>query len=314
MAGRIEIITASRAGDYIACGEAERVVHVFDARLQKKVRTFDSTLDFGGGRLAIDGAGRFCAVGNYEREGVALYSLVSGKEIWRRREFRKVQHVRFLDLDSKIICSHEDGPLAILDRATGETIETLRGVKYLFAREDCAFSLRDGARLMLFDETRGVVSLTRESFAVLSACFTSDRLCLSEATGPTRCLSLADGAELWRYTPRAKTHVLTLCATAAQDRVYAVLYDYENPSHLLMRLDAATGEAQPVCELPNASAHAFLAQGGRIVAADGVLRDSASGEIVGKPSVLTRGRPRLSPNAPSSRGFCEFDQCVFFIT
>jgi hypothetical protein len=41
----------------------------------------------------------------------------------------------------------------------------------------------------------------RLTFAMLDAAFNRDTLCLTEATGPVRCLDCDTASERWRYQP-----------------------------------------------------------------------------------------------------------------
>ena len=58
------------------------------------------------------------------------------------------------------------------------------------------------------------------SFALLDAAFGPDRLCLSEAGGPVRCVDCRSGSEIWRYVPPKETHTYFACVIGQQTAIF----------------------------------------------------------------------------------------------
>src|SRR5882724_12685751 len=88
-------LATSRRGNVFAAGEFERGVHLYDLLTLERLRTIDTTLDFGGRRLAISNDGSTLIAGAYQVHGIAAYSCDTGKELWRRKDLKKVQQINF---------------------------------------------------------------------------------------------------------------------------------------------------------------------------------------------------------------------------
>jgi hypothetical protein len=105
----------------LAAGEIRNRVHLFDLLSHKRLRMIDTTLDFGGQRLAVSTDGELVIVGAYNQYGVAAYSGVHGTEVWRRQDLKKVQNLRFGDTDLKVLCGFERGHGEVLDASNGQS-------------------------------------------------------------------------------------------------------------------------------------------------------------------------------------------------
>ena len=116
----IRHLAASMTGERIAAGEFERTIHVWDLVARTPVSTFDTTLDFGGRRLAIAQDGRHCVVGAYRVHGVACYSADDGSEVWRRKDLTEVQSVRLSPDDSRVIVNCNDMGCQVLAQVSPE--------------------------------------------------------------------------------------------------------------------------------------------------------------------------------------------------
>ena len=88
------------------------------------------------------------------------------------------------------------------------------------------------------------------SFALLEVAFCPDRLCLTEAGGPVRCLDCQSGVEVWRYEPPRGTHVVRLAYRPADRSFYGVQWEYEHgKSRTLFRFAGGGGRYEDICQL-----------------------------------------------------------------
>src|SRR4051794_19045303 len=125
----IRQLATSWTGRVIAAAEFERTVHLYDLATQERLRTIETTLDFGGQRLAVSNDGRRVIVGAYHVHGIAAYSCDTGAELWRRKDLKKVQHLNFNGDDSRVLCCFDSGPCESLNTQTGQSGKSLRGVR-----------------------------------------------------------------------------------------------------------------------------------------------------------------------------------------
>src|SRR5947209_6994529 len=124
----IRQLAASRRGEVIAAAEFERTVHVYDLSTLERLRTIETTLDFGGRRLAISSDGQTIIAGAYYVDGIAAYSGGTGVELWRRKDLKKVQQIELSSDDSHVLCCFETRSCEILNTKSGKSGQSLRGV------------------------------------------------------------------------------------------------------------------------------------------------------------------------------------------
>lgn len=86
----IRQIACSHDGPIVAVAEFERFVQIWNVESQRCIAKVETTLDFGGRRLAITRDGLGCVVGAYHVHGVALYETKSGTEVWRRKDLKGI--------------------------------------------------------------------------------------------------------------------------------------------------------------------------------------------------------------------------------
>jgi len=101
--------------------EFEKRIYSWNINTYELLSKFDSILDFGGQRLAIGKDGTQCIAASYGGCGVSMYDVLTGSEIWRRKDINKVQFVTFdfLNKNKKIYVGAERKPLLILNADDG---------------------------------------------------------------------------------------------------------------------------------------------------------------------------------------------------
>lgn len=126
---RIRHLAASHAGPRAAAATFQSEVEIWDIASGQRVSAFDTVLDFGGRRLAIGPDGDWCVAAAYHVHGIACYDTASGAERWRRKDLKKCQYVGVSCDGRRIYCCFDERPCFVLDASTGETLESLRGVR-----------------------------------------------------------------------------------------------------------------------------------------------------------------------------------------
>jgi hypothetical protein len=183
-----------------------------------------------------------------------------------------------------IWCYIDDGPAVHLDPNTGATTEALRGVK----------RVRDGSngvQQLLERHNSPCVLVTGQGrfripmigFAVLSAVFSPETLCLSEARGPARCFDCASGRELWRYG-REGWHVTSVWYQPADHLFYALDFTPREGKGRIIRFPVVGGEPEEVCVLSRVRPWAIelCVSAKLIVTGEGELIDATTGTIRGQ--------------------------------
>jgi len=277
----IRHLAASRDGSLLAAAEFESVVHLWDLNSLTRLRTFETTLDFGGSRLAVSPDGGLLAVGAYQRYGIATYRTLDGSELWRRKDLKKVQRVRFSHDGCRLFCCFDSSACERLDPLTGKSGSALRGVRNLWASSFSPACLLQRARdYLVADDKSNLVVIPKTSFAGLSAAFSPSEVCISEAGGPVRLFSLESGAMLWRHNPPEGTHFLELGYQTSSNQFVGISWPFKNGgNYMLCRFDRGSGEACPHTEVPSAYERVFLRNGSRLVTASGAVIDVHSGRL-----------------------------------
>jgi WD40 repeat protein len=276
----IRHLAASRDGSVLAAAEFESTVHLWDLETLAPLRTFETTLDFGGSRLAVSPDGGLIVVGSYESDGIAAYRSSDGSEMWRRKDLKKVQQLRFSH-DGRLVCCFDGSPCERLDPMSGKSGKALRGVRKFWASDIGSQCLLVHARdYVLADAKTNLAIIPKASFAVLSAAFSPSEICISEAGGSVRCFSLKSGAMLWRFDPPEGTHFLRLAYQESSDQFVGISWPFQNGGcYKLCRFDRDSGEARPQAEISSAYACAFWRNGSRLITASGAVIDLTSGHV-----------------------------------
>jgi hypothetical protein len=269
---------ATSNGPRVAVGAFEGRVEVWDISTAVRISSFPTVLDFGGQRLCLDGPGARCFAGAYHRAGVVAYDVVDGHVLWSRSDIKRVQYMSRC-ADGSVFVGVENGPCQIIDPAEGKTLQTLRGVRRIVESPD--------GRARLLDRNQPVVELRdgrsftvkRTTFAILDVAFGPSSVCISEASGPTRCLDLEAGHELWCHRPPQGEHLLSVAYCSSAAAFVGVSRDYERTSsHTLVRL--GPGDEIRLAELGRPAVAEFCLSGEALLLDDGRLLKASEGELI----------------------------------
>ena len=120
-------LAANDSTSRVAVAAFESDVAIWDVGTGQRITSFQTILDFGGRRLAVDPAGEFCVAGAYDRDGLACYNATTGNLIWQRTDLKRVQHVAYSVDGARVHCGLEGGPARALDSRTGAEVGRWRG-------------------------------------------------------------------------------------------------------------------------------------------------------------------------------------------
>lgn len=277
-------LATSYGGTILAAAEYKSVVHIWDLRTLAKLNTFETTLDFGGTRLAISPDGKVIAVGAWARHGIAVYRVRDGVELWRRKDLTNVQYLDFDRKGRRLWCCFHQRPCHHLESATGETVGTFRGTKKLWENPLGFERLQERSQdFILLDEESRIASIPKISFSALGVAFSKSEVCISEVRQPVRVFRLSSAAQLWRHDPPEGVHYLKVAFSAATERFVGVSWAYEKGGARVLSHFDEKGVVHPVCELPDSVfLTAFCMEGTRLVTNEGTILETQSGRIEGQ--------------------------------
>jgi WD40 repeat protein len=281
----IRHISTSYAGTVIAAGEFERHVQIWDIESQTRIAEFETTLDFGGTRLAISPNGKSCAVGAYHVHGIALYDATNGTELWRRKDLKKVQKIRASHDGSRLLCGFEGKAFQPLNMDNGRSKPSLRGVQDIFESvyDDLMIVDRIGKDFKLVNNNQQqVATVPRTTFAALDFAFAPKKIAITESGGSISCYDVNGGGKLWEHNPGNGVHALDLTYNESSGTFAAITWPYQNGGqHQLLNLLAETGKTEGAFPIDGAHEFAFCSKGSTLISSDGKLRNTATGDVYG---------------------------------
>lgn len=285
----IHHLASSWSGSVIAAAEFEHTAHVWDVAAQMHLATFPTIMDAGGNRLTVTPDGKNCIAAAYHVEGIASYSVADGTETWRRKDLKKTQTLRAALDGRRVFACFDNRSCQVLNRETGKTIKTWAGVRNVWESPYQPVMLLEKRPLLLqSQDERKIATIPAETFAVLDVAFGPGLVCVTESTGPLRCLDTQTGEERWRFQEKGQ-HFLDLAFAEQAQAFVGVCWPYERGgSFRLLRFEPQTGASFFVTDLDNAAEFKFCLRGTRLLAADGSIMDSATGQHVGKLAFPTK--------------------------
>ncbi len=281
--GAIRHLAASYEGTILATAEFESMVHVWDLESLTKVSEFKTTLDFGGHRLAISPDGKTVAAGAWARHGIAAYRSDNGRELWRRKDLKRVQYLNFDRTGQQLWCSFDEIACHSLQIENGKTLQVVRDAEKLW------ISPLGSTRLLqrpydfaLVNENGQIAYIPKASFAALSVAFSETEVCISESDGPVRSFSLYSAKQIWRCDPPKGVHFLEVGFSSILGKFAGVSWPFEKggPS-ILHQFDGKSGRATSLCEV-DCPDSVFCQKGSHLVTRNGSVLDIQSGKIEGR--------------------------------
>jgi hypothetical protein len=238
-------LSVSPGGSLVAAGASEHEVSVWDVAIRRQIGSFRSVL-------------------------------------WKRKDLKKVQTVSMSTSGQVVYIGFDLRPCKVLQTDSGYTVSNMRAVRRVFPSHYGPFALLDKTKpeVALLPDGKRSFAIQRCSFAILDACFSPLALAISESGGPVRCFEVGSGRELWRYQ-QLRCHIIDLCYSGRQNAFFGVERNLRGGDTALVRLEAASGQATPVCQVRWAAAAAFCLGGEALLKSDGDIIDVASGASIG---------------------------------
>jgi outer membrane protein assembly factor BamB len=276
----IRHLATSRSGKVVAAARFESTVSIWNLETQTKQSEFETILDFGGTRLAIDAEGKRCVAGAYHIHGIACYRADTGAVLWQRKDLKKVQRIAILPSQSEIACGFEGGLLQILSMRNGKTLQKVRGCRQLHVSPFEPVQLADKAQLTLETLDGSLIRrFGRESFATLSVVFGHGAVAVSEAAGPTRCFETISGELLWRYAAPKGRHSLNLGYNVEQRRFLGLEWPFQRGDTMTLLVFTPDGNVETRFPLGASILQEFCVDGTRLLSSSGWLLDTATGKV-----------------------------------
>jgi hypothetical protein len=260
-------------------------VQIWELESQTRIAEFETTLDFGGTRLAISRDGKHCAVGAYHIHGVALYNTNDGTELWRRKDLKKVQKIRASVDGQRLLCGFEGKSFERLNMNNGRSKPSLRGVKDMFESvyDDLVIVDRKKRDFKIVNaDNKQIATVPRTTFAALDFAFAPQKIAISESGGSINCYDTNGGQRLWEHNPGYGVHALYLTYNEFTERFSAITWPYQQGGqHQLIALNAEAGERETAFSINGAHEFAFCRKGSTLISSDGEVRSTATGEVQG---------------------------------
>lgn len=271
---------AASAGSRLAVGAFEKRVEIWDLETAERVNGFSTVLDFGGRRLGLDAAGAACLAGAYHRFGVVAYDIADGTSRWSRADIKRVQHISCSGDGRHAFVGVEAGSAQVVDLRDGKTVERLRGVRRVFENPTGTARLLDRNSPVVETSSGRSFHVKRCTFAILDVAFGPASLCVSEAGGPTRCLELDTGRELWRHQPAEGVHIVSVAFSPSSKDFLGVSFAFERTAEQTLVRLGPSGRATRLATLGRPAVAEFCLSGDALVLSDGRLFDASTGNFL----------------------------------
>lgn len=280
---KVRHLATSFGGSRAAAAAFERTVSIWDLQTGEHVATFQTVLDFGGRRIVVNEQGTLCAAAAYSGRGLACYDISTGSVIWSRRDLKHLQDLSVSRDATQLYCGAETRGCAVLDFATGQTLDSFRGVRRVVEDRYQSILFLDQAQpLMRHLHTGALLPIipTRSSF--MDATFGPDLICVSECAGPIRALDKQTASEVWRCEQPPGRHALRVQYVESEQAFAAIDYSFTVtgcPRELVL-LDATTGVRRGATDLGSIAEAEFCDEGRAVLTSDGRLIATSSGLVV----------------------------------
>ena len=194
--------------------------------------------------------------------------------------------VRYSDLGEFIWLRARDGrshrSAARISTVDGRVVEVIKGTEqYLDGGKGRVLVVPSGEAPYLLRDGSRESKVERLTFALMDTAFGADSICLTESTGPVRCVDYETGNVRWRFDPEPGSHVLALYYSEKAAVYYGTWRHYERHLYCrLLRFSPVTGGREVVCEL--GSPEVAFSAADQLVTSAGDVIDLATGRTVSK--------------------------------
>lgn len=281
----IRQMASASSGSIVAVAQFRRFVQIWDTETTKRLSSLETTLDFGGNRLAVTRKGDLCITGSYDDSGVACYDARSGEEVWRRQDITTPQNVKVSRHGTQVYCGCEDQALFVLTLANGATDHTVKHTTDIWESPFNRLRVhesREGPFRVYSNSGKLLGQIPSKTFAALDASFGPDMFCVTESGGPVSCYDAITQRELWTHSFPKGTHALHLGYDGESGHFTAISWEYQHGGEYRgLVFDTETGAVVSEYPLPP-SRYCCLSSGDRLLNSAGTLYNSINGERTGQ--------------------------------
>lgn len=272
----IRHLAASDVPSIVAAALFRRTVQIWSLETQSQLGEFESVLDFGGRRLALAQDGTICIAGSWT-QGLAAYAVPDGRILWQRKDIRKIQNVNMSASGQIVFCGVESNCVLALDVRTGSEVSKLARALEVIPSQYGPHELvvkRDRYLIRGRDD----IEIPAASFALHTAAFSPDRLCLSEPRAGSRCISIQTGETLWRHGSIHFNHAAFDCS----DQQFYCVAGFETDPYeaFLVRLASELERCDVLVAFGRKCwTEAFTPSGRFVVTASGEVYETSTGTL-----------------------------------
>lgn len=237
-------VALARRARRAAMALPEGRVEIWDVNASEAAAAFDTVYEYGGLKVVLSDEGQICVAaawrgGRYG--GVAAYDSARGSTLWHRADLAQTQRLAIASDGVSLWRMPEEGPCLRLDLASGDTIETVPGVRYIFESVDSTTRLYVTREVTRLEKNGSTVSLPHRKL-LLDAAFGPDALCTTSGNSEVRCFELS-GAERWTISAGSGANYVRLWYDPMAAGFIGVRKDpAERWSRKLVRFDTRSGE------------------------------------------------------------------------
>lgn len=285
LASAIRELSASKNPAHIAAAFFENTVQVWDVRSRDKIIEFPTVFCAGAKNLAFAPGGKLLVAAKSTGLGIiAGYNALTGELLWEHRRIGYPSRICFDATGDRLWCTVNRKSIEFLDPKTGSTVDRIYGVSE-YAEGPDAWRLtvpaKERGSAMTLRSQDSQFDIEKLTFALLDLSFAADCVCLTEAGGPVRCISFADGEERWRFFPKG-SHIVQLCYSANLNVFFGISSSSKEARRKqLLQFDAESGACREICTLDGWE-HVFLSRLEQIVTSSGEIRSLRDGDLLGR--------------------------------
>lgn len=275
-----------------ASNDADHRIDVWDVDRIAQIGSFETTLSPFGRRLALTNTvdGLLVIAASWGVPGVRAHDPVSGEVRWERRDLVRSGPIIAGGDHGLVAVAFSDRPAEVLDATDGSTAARLRGVRSVWQSPFASLALleRTGqVRLAGAEAWDRRWSAPLDGFAIGSAAFSPDAVLYAAAVDggsiartPIVCRSI-EGAARWRFDAPPNRSVPWLAWDDERQEWIVLEFDLEaRRQDVLVRL-STSGEMTGRFDVGVAMDYSFVSEGRRLVASNGSILDTRSGQLVG---------------------------------
>lgn len=279
----MRFISKTTTGDFFATAEYEKYIFIWHIE-NGLIAKFETDLISGmENAVSISEDGKYLIVAGYRNNSITVFDITENKILWQRKDLKKPAYVIFLNQSKDLIFVFtENKGSYLLDILTGEIVEKLKGIEFIYESDYGAINLNKKS-LKLDIENRSdkkvLKSLLYQSFAILDVCYSIDEIYIAYSTNPLEAISLKTFETKWSIN--VKGHFLKIEYCKELDKLVGIRWEYEGGSPMyLCYINIENGQIEKEIDLGNPIAIDFLKSGSMLITTDGKLISTITNEII----------------------------------